>query len=320
MNYSKIPYVNKQVSRLVFGTAIKEIEDKKTAFTLLDAIYAEGINTFDTAVQYGDMELNFGEWVKERNLRDKVVIITKGAHPNRWRNRLTPFDILSDFHDSLAKLRTDYVDIYFLHRDDLNVPVGPIVEVLNQLHKDGKIGAFGGSNWTHERIKAANEYATKHSLIPFTVSSPNFGLAEQVNDPWGGGCVSISGPKNINARKWYIEQNMPVFAYSCLARGVLAGKIKSSEQAKAGEVFDQPTVLGYCHPDNFKRLERVEKLAELKGYSVAQISLAWLMNQKVNTFALVSCRDPKHMKTNIEALYIKLTQDELQWLDLQGTE
>jgi aryl-alcohol dehydrogenase-like predicted oxidoreductase len=320
MKYSSIPYVKKPVSRLVLGTAIREMENKQTAYKLLDSIYELGVTTFDTAVQYGEMESIFGGWVNARNLRDNVVIISKGAHPNQWRNRVTPYDILSDVHDSLAKLGTSYIDIYLLHRDDRNVPVGPIIEVLNQLHHEGKIGAFGGSNWTFERIKEANSYAQNHSLIPFTVSSPNFGLAEQVNDPWGGGCVSISGPNNTEARKWYVEENMPLFSYSSLARGLLSGKLKSSDHAKAAEVFDQPTVIGYCHPQNFKRLERVEILALQKGYSVAQISLAWLMNQELNTFALVSCENAELMKNNIEAFDIKLTQDELLWLDLLDNE
>ena len=317
MKYAKIPDVINPVSRLVFGTSMDKMGNVETAFPLLDSLYAEGINTFDTAAVYGNAESIFGEWVKERNLRDKIVIITKGAHPNSWRSRVTPYDILSDIHNSLARLKTGYIDIYLLHRDDLNVPVGPLVEVLNQLRNEGKIGVFGGSNWTHERVKEANEYAARNSLMPFTVTSPYFGLAEQVNDPWGGGCISIAGPGCSDARKWYIEQSMPVFAYSSLARGLFAGKVKSSEQEKVEALLDKPAVLGYCSADNFKRLERVEFLAEQKGYTVAQISLAWLLNQEVNTFALVSCGTVEHLRSNIAALNIKLTQNELQWLDLQ---
>ena len=85
-------------------------------------------------------------------------------------------------------MRTDYIDIYLLHRDDPAVPASEIVEIFNAMHREGKIGAFGGSNWTHERIQEANAYAKDHGLIPFTVSSPNFGLADQIADPWGGGC------------------------------------------------------------------------------------------------------------------------------------
>ena len=80
--------------------------------------------------------------------RDQIVILTKGAHFNQDRNRVTPFDITSDLFDSLVRLRTDSIDLYLLHRDDPTVPVGPIVEVLNEHKEAGRICAIGGSNWT----------------------------------------------------------------------------------------------------------------------------------------------------------------------------
>ena len=82
--------------------------------------------------------------------------------------------------------------------------VGPIVELLNKLHQKGKIGAFGGSNWTLKRILEANQYAEEHHLIPFTVCSPSFSLAECIGDPWGGS-VTISGEKNRDFRTWLKE-------------------------------------------------------------------------------------------------------------------
>ena len=317
MIYGKVPYVDKPVSRLVHGTIMLSMANKDSSFELLDSMYDLGVNTFDTAVIYGDSERVLGSWIQERGIRDKVVVLTKGAHHNAWRKRVTPFDIMSDVHDSLAKLMTDYIDIYILHRDNPEVPVGPIVDVLNKLHDEGKIGAFGGSNWTHQRIEQANEYAEKHGLIPFTVSSPNYGLAEQVEDPWGPGCVSLSGPNEVAAREWYAKTNMPIFAYSSLGRGFFSGLIKSTESEKAKEIFKEPTIKGYCHPVNFKRLERVEILAKEKGLTVPQIAMAWLMNQPLNVFALVGAYKAEEMKENIEAMHLKLTQAEIEWLNLQ---
>lgn len=317
MIYGKVPYVDKPVSRLVHGTIMLSMDKKDWSFELLDSMYELGVNTFDTAVIYGDGERVLGSWIQERGIRDKVVVLTKGAHHNAWRKRVTPFDIMSDVHDSLAKLMTDYIDIYILHRDDPEVPVGPIVDVLNKLHDEGKIGAFGGSNWTHQRIEQANEYAEKHGLIPFSASSPNYGLAEQVDDPWGPGCVSLSGPKEVAAREWYAKTNMPIFAYSSLGRGFFSGLIKSTEPEKAKEIFQRPTIKGYCYPVNFKRLERVEILAKEKGVTVPQIAMAWLMNQPLNVFALVGAYKAEEMKQNIEAMHLKLTQAEIEWLDLQ---
>ncbi|MEZ4634705.1 MAG: aldo/keto reductase [Caldilineaceae bacterium] len=85
---------------------------------------------------------------------------------------MTPTTSPRDLHDSLARLQVDFVDLYLLHRDNPAVPVGPIVEVLNEHHKAGKIGAFGGSNWSPARIAEANAYAAANGLKPFVASSP----------------------------------------------------------------------------------------------------------------------------------------------------
>lgn len=330
MNYGNIKYVDKRVSRLLFGTAIPEMfaamrsahgeepgfnQALDRAFALLDSIYAMGINTFDCANHYGEEAL--GEWMKDRGLLDKVVVLTKGAHHNAWRKRVTDYDILSDAHDSLKKLNRDYIDIYVLHRDDPTVPVGPIVEVLNRLHREGKIGAFGASNWTHQRIAEANAYAQAHGLIPFAVSSPNFGLADQVADLWGGGCVTISGPANREAREWYAAQKMPVIAYSSLGRGFFSGRVQSSRPESAREVLDSFAQIGYISDDNFRRLARAEELAAEKGVKVPQIAMAWIMNQPLDVYAVVGSSNPERMKSNIEASELKLTEAECRWLDLE---
>ena len=274
-----------------------------------------GINTFDCANHYGEEAL--GEWMKDRGLLDKVVVLTKGAHHNAWRKRVTDYDILSDAHDSLKKLNRDYIDIYVLHRDDSTVPVGPIVEVLNRLHREGKIGAFGASNWTHQRIAEANAYAQAHGLIPFAVSSPNFGLADQVADLWGGGCVTISGPATRVARVWYAAHKLRVIAYSRLGRVFFSGWVQSSRPESAREVLDSFAQIGYISDDNFRRLARAEELAAEKGVKVPQIAMAWIMNQPLDVYAVVGSSNPERMKSNIEASELKLTEAECRWLDLE---
>lgn len=332
MKYSKIKGLDKDISKLVFGTATPKLfaavapdttkEDEDAAFALLDEIYASGINAFDCAAHYGEEIM--GRWMEARGNRDKCVIITKGAHPNRWRDRVTDYDILSDANDSLKKLKTDKIDIYMLHRDSHNVPVGIIVEALNRLYNEGKISVFGGSNWTHRRIEEANEYALKHNLKPFSVSSPNFGLAEQVNDPWVGdakfadGCVTISGPENSEAREWYKENSIPVFAYSSLARGFLAGVFKSSEPETAKNVIDEPGILGYYCENNIERLRRCEIMAMEKNVTVAQIAMAWIYNQPFEVFALSSPVTKKQIEENIAAINIILNEKEIKWLNLEA--
>ncbi len=331
MKYMDINGLKKPLSVLVYGTATPIIfratkenasdNEKKEAYELLDNVFAAGINVFDCAAHYGEEVL--GEWMEKRQNRDDCIVITKCAHPNKWRSRVTSFDILADVHDSLKKLKTDYIDIYMLHRDNTETPVEIIVDTLNQLYHEGKIKVFGGSNWTCQRIEAANEYALKHNLIPFRISSPNFGLAEQIADPWkddakwGNGCVTISGPENEPSRKWYVRHDMPVIAYSSLAHGFFSGAFQSREPEKALLVLDGPGITGYFCDNNLERLRRCEELAEEKGCTVAQIALAWLFRQPLKVFALTSPTTQEQLMQSIEALDISLTPAESKWLDLK---
>lgn len=318
MKYAKIPYVDKKVSRILFGTAMQPFMTGGDGTELLDAVYALGVNTFDCARAYGDAEKSLGSWVEKRGIRDQVVILSKCAHPDMyWNKRVNAAEIKKDFERSASELRTDSIDIYLLHRDDPDVEVGEIVEVMNELHAKGKIGAFGASNWTHQRIEAANAYAREHQMVPFCVSSPNFGLAEQVQDPWGGGCVTISGPANADAREWYAKNQMPVIAYSSLGRGLFSGRVKGREPEKAMEVMDEVSMKGYGCPENFERLRRCEQLAAEKGCNVPQIAMAWIFGQPLNTFAVVSTSKPERMQKNIDALHIALGKEELEYLNLE---
>lgn len=318
MKYVEIPYVKKKVSRILYGTAMPPFMNGEDGNELLDAMYGLGINTFDTARVYGGAEQSLGKWIEERNMRDKIVLVSKCAHPEpSGRKRVNEKEIREDFAQSAGYLKTDYIDIYLLHRDDPEVPAGEIVEIMNAMHAEGKIGAFGGSNWTYERIADANAYAKQHHLIPFTVSSPNFALAEQVRDPWGGGCVTISGPSNEKAREWYRSQNMPVIAYSSLAHGFLSGRVKSEESEKADQILDEFAVRGYGCPDNFERLRRCEQLAEKKQCTVSQIAMAWIFRQDLNTLAVVGTSSAVRMKVNIDAMSIKLSEEECLYLDLK---
>ena len=331
MLYERIKGLDKDISKLVFGTATPKLfaavapdageKEEQEAFSLLDAMFELGINTFDCAAHYGEVIL--GRWMEKRGIREKCVVITKGAHPNDYRQRVTDFDILSDANDSLKKLKTDCIDIYMLHRDNQSTPVEEIIGALNRLYNEGKIKTFGASNWTHKRIEEANEYAKKHGLKPFTVSSPNFSLAEQVNDPWlcdahfGDGCVTISGPENKEARDWYKENNMPVFAYSSLARGLFSGLFKSVNPDDAKKIMDGPGIVGYFSENNIERLRRCEVMAEKKGLSVAQVALGWIYSQSFPVFALSSPQNKNQAEESIKAINLKFTDDEVKWLNLE---
>ena len=154
---------------------------------LLDAFVAAGGTCLDTAHIYGGgkSERAVGNWLNRGNNREKMVVLDKGAHHDSSGPRVNPEAILADLTESLNRLQIETIDLYLLHRDDPNVPVGPIVECLNEQYRFGKIRAFGGSNWTTERIQEANNYAGMYGLKPFVASSPHLSLAVPSGPPCG---------------------------------------------------------------------------------------------------------------------------------------
>lgn len=119
---------------------------------------------------------------------------------------------------------------------------GPMVEILNEYHKAGRIGAFGGSNWTHQRIAEANAWRLSGNMDSFLLLCPvrrSLTSAIRIDDPWGGGpgCVTISGPANEEARAWYRDNHIPVLAYSSLGRGMFAGIVKSNDIEGAKKIL-----------------------------------------------------------------------------------
>src|SRR5690348_8362589 len=118
MTYGEVPGVGKPISRLVQGLIQVNVNDEAKGFALLDAAYEAGITGMDTAHIYGNSDRFLGKWMASRGIREKVVVIAKGAHHNADRKRVTPYDIGSDLHDTLARMKTDYIDLYVLHRDD----------------------------------------------------------------------------------------------------------------------------------------------------------------------------------------------------------
>jgi aryl-alcohol dehydrogenase-like predicted oxidoreductase len=321
MRYGELAGLNKPVARVVQGTTMIGSDlDEAASFALLDAVYALGGNTLDTAHVYseGDSERILGRWMQARGLREQIVLITKGAAHSDDRRRLTPFDIAADLHDSLARLKTDYVDLYLLHRDDPDVPVEAVMDALNEHVRAGRLRAIGASNWSHQRIEAANNYAQANGLTPFVASSPQFGLAESLAEPWPL-CLSISGPAEAAARDWYGQTQLPLLAWSPLASGFFSGRFRLDNLHTFGDrEWDQVVLHTYASEANFQRLDRAEQLAAERGLTAAQIALAYVMNYPMNLFAIVGPSRGENFKANVEAADIVLTPQEIAWLDLHS--
>jgi aryl-alcohol dehydrogenase-like predicted oxidoreductase len=302
MTYSKVDGVELPVSRIVMGTLFaKNVEQAGPVF---DEFVSQGGNCFDTARHYGDAELVFGEWMWERGVREDTVVITKGAHTPECN----PAAVTRQLDESLERLQTDFIDIYFLHRDNTRVPVREFVDVLNE-HKDaGRIGVFGGSNWSLERTDEANEYADKNGLSGFSVLSNHMSLARMVEAPWDG-CLAAS---DAESRAWLAEQQMPLFPWSAQARGFFV-------HGRAGvDLLDDPELVRcWYSDDNFERLARVRSIAEKQGVDAVSVALAYVLNQQSPTFPLMGPVSVEEARSSLAALDVELSPDDVEWLNLE---
>lgn len=316
MKYHHIKGIDKPVSRLIQGAAYFTDQNPDEAFEIFDTVFEGGINTFDTAHVYGKgaSDRVLGMWINERDIQDDVVVIGKGAHPYDGQQRVTPEDITNDIQDSLERLKLDKIDLYVLHRDDETQAVEPIMDCLFQHYSDGHITAIGASNWSHQRIQQANNYANTNNLLPFVASSPQFSLAEMVKPSWDG-CISIG--HNKAAQAWYKQNEMALLTWSSLAGGFMTGKFQQDNLDSFDDYFDGVTINAYAYADNFQRLDRANQLAEKHEITLPQLALAYVLNQPLNIFALIGNRAKSDFLDNVHALNIELSDNELAWLNLE---
>jgi len=294
--YRRFEPLGRPVSRLVLGTMV-------VADAVLDEWVRLGGNALDSARVYGDgaSEEAVAAWFADRPAaRDELVVLTKGAHPEGDVRRVTPADIAADLDASIAALGRP-VDVYLLHRDDPALAVGPLIECLNEHRAEGRLRAFGTSNWTCARIDEANAYATAHGLDGFSCNSPQLSLARQNEEHWPGTMAATD-----DVRAWHERTQMPLFAWSAQARGFFAGH--DSESA----------VRVYDNADNRERRRRAAEIAERVGCTANQVALAWVLAQPYPVYAVIGPRTVEQLREAVGALDVSLTGDEVRWLDLRA--
>lgn len=301
MKYGKVPHYDKQISKLVMGVIPLPHDDLGHAFALLDAYRAGGGNIIDCSYSYGPGFAATMRAYYEKHGQDALIRFDKGNHHNASNDdgrRVTKEALDNDLRGNLERQGVTYSDFYALHRDDSRVPAGEIVEWLNEHLAAGRVKAFGGSNWRHTRIAEANEYAEKHRLQGFSVSSPNLSLA-LANEPMWWEALQLDRA----GRDWHEKTGFPVFSWSSGGGGFFAR-------------VDSPDIRRVYHNDvNFARLGRADELAEKHGVSAPQIALAWTLNQPLNVWGLIGPRSVEQVHENLAAIDIVLTAEELNWLE-----
>ena len=266
MKYGKIQGLTKPASKIVFGCANPVMRDGLGDHSeVLSFAMENGINVFDTARIYGQSEKIFGKWLVSQD-REKIIVETKCCHfdVQTDKDRVDKESAFYDIETSLELLKTDYVDVLLLHRDDQTKSAEEIIDFMNAIVDKGYAKTIGVSNWRAERVAKANEYAIAHGLKPFVVSSPHYGLVEQIGDAYGHGCVTLTGDNSAWDRQWYAKEKTAIFSYSSLGGGLLTGKYKS-EDIENQDLTPQIRKM-FLSAENVERLRRAEILA--KGYLV----------------------------------------------------
>ncbi len=299
----QIPGLAKPASVVALG--FEFFPNFASASLTLDAFYEAGGNLFDTAYVYGGgkTEAIFGDWHTSRNVpREEIVLIGKGAHSPLCY----PDMIAKQLDQSLERLKTDYVDVYFMHRDNLDVPVGEFVDAMDAEVRRGRIrGIFGGSNWTRERMDEAAAYAQKNGKQAPGALSNNFSLAEMLDPIWAG-CVAAS---DHEWKEWLKSRQIPNFAWSSQGRGFF------TERAGRDKHDDEEIVRVWYSDRNFVRRDRAIELAQKLGRHPIHIALAYVIAQPFPVIPLIGPRTIAELEDSLSALDIALTDEQVKWLE-----
>ena len=221
-----------------------------------------------------------------------------------------PKDLTRQLHESLDRLGTDYADLYMMHRDNLDIPVGEFIDVLNEHKSAGRIKAFGGSNWSIPRVQAANDYAKANGKTRLLRRQ------QQLQPRAHGRCRLGRLHQRIRcriARVVHAKRSFPLLAWSSQSRGFfLPGRAAPDKRE------DAELVRCWYSDDNFRRLERVNEMAKKRNVLPINIALAYVLNQPFPTFALIGPRLLSETRTSLPALDIELSPADLKWLNLES--
>ncbi len=296
------------VSRLAFGTGsnLRSLSNEEIHL-LMDQYIDAGGNCMDSARGYleGRSEEVLGEWLTSRKNRDKVLISTKAGHPGPGSDlpaKLSRKELVVDLNESLKTLGTDYIDIFWLHKDDPNRPVEEIIDSVNSIIASGKVRMVGCSNWSVQRIEAAEAYANMSGQHGFLASQIQWSLAQTLEENFTSMGVKVMDPASY---AWYLSRNMPVFAFSAQAMGFFAKVASGGPDSLTEEMRFR-----YASQENLARADRVIQFATERGISVSQAVLAYIINNQLPGIAVISSKSSEHLLDSLSASEVSMTSQE----------
>ena len=320
MKYKKINGTNLSSSAVILGTdGIGSVISEKESFNILDNFCCLGGNHIDTANIYGyptsESEKTIGKWLKSHGGREHLVIATKGAHPNLKTMdipRLSEKEIRYDLENSLKNLGTDYIDLYWLHRDCEDLSCEEIIETLNKFVREGKIREFGASNWKGKRIKQANEYAVKNGLKPFCASQIKWSYAT-VSSSYEEDKTLVLMDKT--EYEFYKDAELSVMAYASQAKGFFTKLYTMGEEGLSPKAMQR-----YMCGDNINRYNIAGDIAKKLGISITDVILNYLLKQEINTFPIIGCKNTQQLQDSMTSTEADIPEEDIKTLLAEGNK
>ncbi|CAM5635331.1 NADP-dependent aryl-alcohol dehydrogenase [Streptomyces spiroverticillatus] len=282
--------------------------DRDQSFAVLDAYVAGGGNFVDSADVYsawvpgnegGESETVLGAWLAARGNRDEVVVATKvGAHPSF--KGLSATNIKAAAEESLRRLGTDHIDLYYTHFDDPTVPVEEIVTALDQLVRDGKVRAVAASNITPDRLRESLDFAEREGLAKYSALQPHYNLVSR--DTYEGELQEVASQAGLAAVPYY-----------ALASGFLTGKYRVG-----GESVQSQRAEGAAKHLETERgrkvLAALDEVAQAHNAEIASVALAWLASRPTVVAPIASARTVEQLPALLAVADLTLTDAELSKL------
>lgn len=291
----------------VFGWTVGEAD----AFSLLDAMVDAGLNFIDTADVYsrwapgnrgGESEVIIGKWLTKSGKRDKVIIATKvGMEMGPGAKGLSPAYIARAVDDSLARLQTDYIDLYQSHRDDPDTPLIDTLSAYGKLRERGKIRAIGASNYSSARLSEALILSERNNLPRYESIQPEYNL--YAREPYESGLQAV-----------VTAQGLGTINYRGLASGFLSGKYRNATDA-GKSVRGRTIVDTYLDERGRRILAALDEAVATTGATHTQVALAWTIAQPGIAAPIASATSLAQLDDLVKAAYLKLPSEILHKLD-----
>jgi aryl-alcohol dehydrogenase-like predicted oxidoreductase len=287
--------------------------DESTSFDLLDRFLDQGFNAIDTADVYsafvsgnsgGESETIIGNWLNRRRRRDDVILMTKVG---MWDQRkgLSSANIEAAAEDSLRRLRTDYIDVYFAHIDDANCPFEESLAAFSRLIQAGKVRTIGASNYNAERLSQALDAAASKQLPRYEVLQPEYNLYNR--QEFESGLANVASVNDLG-----------VVSYFGLASGFLTGKYRSEDDLK-GKARGGG-VKRYLNERGLRILKALDEVSSDLSATPAQVALAWLIARPGITAPIASATSVRQLDETLGAARLKLSPGAIAKLDAASAQ